>query len=116
MLHLDAGVHLDEIELPLLVEKEFHGPGVAVTFLCSNPDGGCAEFLAGPGRESERGGKFHHLLVAPLDGAVPFIEVDDVAVHVPEHLDLDMLGIFDVAFKKNRCVAEGGFRLAPGRD
>jgi len=40
--------------------------------------------------EAERGRDFDDLLVPPLDGAVPLVQVDDVAVVVGQDLDLDV--------------------------
>src|SRR5512136_591530 len=51
-----------------------------------------------------------------LDGAVPFKEVDDTAMHIPEQLDFNMLGILQVALEKHRWIAERCFRLTAGGD
>jgi hypothetical protein len=37
MLHLQARVHLEEIELAVLVEQELDGAGVGVAHLCARP-------------------------------------------------------------------------------
>ena len=93
VLHLDARVHLDEVVVPLLVEQELHGAGVAVADLPGDLQRVGAERFALPPGQAERGGEFHHLLVAPLDGAVALVEVDQVAVAVAQHLHLDVLRV-----------------------
>jgi len=52
--------------------------------------------------------------VAALDGAVPFEKVDQVAMHVAEDLDFDVLRILQVTLQENRRVAEGSLGLAAG--
>ena len=54
------------------------------------------------------------LLVAALDGAVPFEEVDDGAVVVAEDLDLDVAAGRHVALQEHGRVAEGRGRLPGG--
>ena len=52
--------------------------------------------------------------MAALDRAVAFAEVDDVAVGVGEHLDLDVVGVRDELFEQQAAVAEGGLGFAAG--
>ena len=54
-----------------------------------------------------------HLLVAALDRAITFTQVDAMAVRVEQDLDLHVAGTFDEAFDDQPIVAEGGHRLAP---
>ena len=55
-----------------------------------------------------------HLLVAALQRALALTEVEDMAVGVGEHLDLDVARPLQVALGKHAAVAEGGVGLAPG--
>src|SRR3546814_8844076 len=75
MLDLQAGVHLDEVELAVLVE-ELDGAGAAVAELAH---GGCharADGLALGGVQRRREGFLQQLLVTPLQRAVALAEVD----------------------------------------
>jgi len=45
--------------------------------------------------------------VAPLNGAVALAEVDRIALHVAENLDLDVLGVLDQLLDVHARVAEG---------
>ena len=56
-----------------------------------------------------------HLLVAALEGAVALPEVDDRAVAIGQHLDLDVPRIVDVALDVDRAVGEVRLSLALGR-
>ena len=57
----------------------------------------------------------HHLLVAPLHGALPVEQVQDGAVCVPHDLDLDVTGSLEIPLEEHLVRAEGGGRLTLGR-
>ena len=124
VLDLQAGVHLQEVEVARAVEEELHRAGPAVVtgfgalhrrFAHPLPQGGgfgvVREKVSGVG-EGDGRGFLHYLLVPPLYGALPFEEVNDVAVLVGQHLDLDVAGAGDVLLDEDRPVAEGVLRLA----
>src|SRR5690606_34059710 len=89
MLDLQAGVHLDEIELAVLVE-EFDRAGAAVFQLLHRIGADRADIHALLQVEGWRVGLFPDLLVAPLQGAIALAEMDRIAFAVADHLDLDM--------------------------
>jgi methylmalonyl-CoA mutase N-terminal domain/subunit len=117
VLHLEAGVHLQEVEgLEVLVEQELAGPGVGVAHLLGDADRRLAhrgaELLGDPGCRR----LLDQLLVAALQGAVPLPEVDRGAVEVGQHLDLHVAGPLEVPLQVALAPAEGRLRLAAGRD
>ncbi len=115
MLHLDAGVHLDEEPfLRIDVVEELDRARVVVADLLRERDRGLAEFVAHLLVEVHRGGDLDHLLVAPLHRTIALVEVDDVAVLVTEDLHLDVFGAPDEALEEHRRIAEGVFRLRLG--
>jgi len=59
-------------------------------------------------------GDFDDFLMAALHGAIPFEEMDDVALAVSQKLDFDVPGPLHVFFQKNVGIAEGGAGLALG--
>ena len=78
-------------------------------------------------RDQRRGALLDHLLMAPLDRALALAEVDQVAVAVAEHLDLDVarrsISLLDVDFAAAegalgfaRGVAQGGFEIGGAVD
>ena len=112
---LDAGVDFDEEPLAGVgIDEEFDGAGAGVTGGAAKLEGGLAEAVADFGGESDGGGDFDDFLVAALDGAVAFVEVEEVAVAVAEELDFDVAGAADVAFEEDGAVAEGGFGFGGG--
>lgn len=82
MLHLDPGVHLNEVGVAVPVHQELTGAGVAVAHGLAQADGAVKDLLPGLLGHGEGGGVLHHLLVAALDGAVTVEEVDHIAVVV----------------------------------
>ena len=70
-----------------------------------------AHLLAGGGVEQRARGLLDHLLIAPLDRAFALAEINDVAVLVAQHLDLDVARIGDEFLDEHAVVAEGGLRL-----
>ena len=76
VLHLDAGVHLDEVIVALVIDQELHRAGIHVADRFRELDRGVAHFLAQRWREQRRRTFLDHLLVAPLDRAIAFAEVN----------------------------------------
>ena len=123
VLHLQPGVHLQEVGLAVAravavaaagVEDELDGSGVHVTDGAGGGHRGLGQ--AGPegGAHDGRGRLLDDLLVAALDAALPLEQGDGGAVGVGQDLDLDVAGGGDVALEEHRAVAEGGQRFTPG--
>ena len=89
VLDLQAGVHLDEVELALLVE-ELDRAGAGVVDLRDGVGADLADPGAGRGVDHRRGRLLEHLLVAALQRAVALAEVHGAALAVAEDLDLDV--------------------------
>ena len=52
--------------------------------------------------------------MAPLDGAIAFPEVNDIAVLVRQDLEFDMVRAFDIFFDEDAAVAECRLGLTRG--
>ena len=65
------------------------------------------------GVSKRRGAFFDHLLVAPLDRAIAFAEMDDVAMLVGHDLKLDVMRVHDQLFDVDLAVAESLLRFRP---
>src|SRR5690606_2854277 len=104
----------DEEELAVL-PQELDGPGAQIA------DGGdglvdrLADLDPAFSGKRGRGGLFQHLLVTALQRAVPFAQVDDVAVAVGDDLNLDVARLLEIALHIDGAVAEGGQGLGLGR-
>src|SRR5581483_6573118 len=89
MLHLNARIHLDEVELAVL-EQELQRPGTAVADGLAGFDTPLAHDAALPGSDTRRRRLFNHLLMSALHGAVALAEMDHVAVPLRQYLELDV--------------------------
>ncbi len=105
---LQAGVHLHEEELVGLVggDDEFHGAGAGVVDAARSVAGCFTDAGAGGLVEQRRRRFLDDLLVATLQAAFAFAEVDDVAVTVGEDLHLDVARAQNETLEKQRVVAE----------
>ncbi len=92
MLHLKARVHLQKVETHVRVHQKLHRPGRMVAHRAGQSDRRLAHLGPQGLVHHRRGRLLHHLLVAPLDGTLPLAQVDDVALLVPQNLDLDVTG------------------------
>ena len=112
MLHLEAGVHLHEIELlRLQVEDELHRARAHVADLPGDR-GGMAKTLLAQGVR-QRGGTrlLDQFLVVPLHAAIAQAQNAHRSVLVAQHLDLDVAKRDDALLQVAVRVAEGALRL-----
>ena len=91
VLDLYARVHLDEVELVVVVQ-ELERADAAVSDVLAGPYTARADAAPLVGPDARSGGLLDHLLVPTLDRAVAFAERDHVAVGVGDDLDLHMPG------------------------
>src|SRR5690606_27313285 len=120
VLDLQPGVHLHEPDAVGLqplggVGDEFDGAGADVVHGLGRADGGVGDGRAGGGVHAGGGRLLDDRLVAALQRAVAFVQVDDVALAVAEHLHLDVARAGDVFLDQDPRVAEGGLALSLGR-
>ena len=107
MLDLQAGVHFDEVELAVL-EQELHCAGATILESAHGVGGQFADPVTLLGVQSGRGRFFQHLLMAPLQRAVAFAEMDAGAETVAQHLDLDVARPAEILLDIDRVVVESG--------
>ncbi len=82
MLHLQAGIHLQEIEAAVRADDELHRAGTVVIHRLGQGDGLLAHRLARLLVEERARRFFDHFLVPALDRAFAFAQIDHVAVLV----------------------------------
>ena len=117
VLDLDARVDLHEegprgrvVEAP--ADEELDGARVGVARGPRQVQGARRERAPQLLAQVARRAPLDDLLVPPLHGAVALEEVDAVAVRVPEHLDLEVLGVLDELLDEDARVPEGRRGLA----
>ena len=113
MFDLQSRIHLDEVELAVLVEElDRPGAGIAERGDGVGDDAANAGALLGV---DDRGGRFlQHLLVAPLQRAVALAEMNGAALAVAHHLHLDVARMGQILLDVDGVVAERGACLRAG--
>ena len=113
MLHLDTGVHLDEVQVAVFVHQKLDGSGIDVANLLHRLFQDGVHLLAEFGRYAGRRRFFHQLLMTPLNGAVTFPQTHHVSVLVGQYLEFDVAGTLDEFLHVKVAIAErrGCFRM-----
>src|SRR5882757_2852290 len=106
MLDLDAGVHLDEGEGTVLIEK-LEGSDTAVAELAANVGAPLSQLRDERAINADGGRLLDHLLMPPLNGAIALAKPDAVAELVAEHLDFDVPWMLQEFFDIEVSVTEG---------
>ena len=114
MFHLKPRIHLDEIELAILIQ-ELERSGTVVAKFGRRLAGDLADGGAFCCGQAGGGGFFQHFLVAALQRAVAFAQVYTVAVLIGQNLDFDMAGGRKVFFQIHFGVAKAGLCLGLGQ-
>src|SRR6185437_7648317 len=102
------------IEIARAIDHELDRPGRAILRGLGERNGLSAHAPARRRVEKRARRLLDHLLVAALDRAFALAEMNDVAMRVGEHLDLDMPRLGDVFLDEDAVIAEGRTRLARG--
>ena len=115
VLHLEARVHLHEIEVAGGgVEQEFDRRRVLVVGGPAQPQGGFLQGLLLARQQRGRGCLGHQLLEPALDRTVADADGPQGAVVIPLDLDFDMANALEAMLHEDRGVAERAAGLAPG--
>jgi hypothetical protein len=113
VLHLDAGVHFQEIKRAVRGHQEFHRAGAEIAGGPGHAQRGVADF-GGQGRLQTGRRNFDELLMPPLDGAIAGAQVHHRAKVVCQDLHFHVLGPVNAFFQVNVAVAEGNLGLGAG--
>ena len=114
MLDLDPCIHLNEEELPVLVQ-ELDRSSADVAQLSHRLGDNSADVLALFRVQSRGGALLPYFLVATLKGAVALAKVNGVSLRVAEHLNFDVAWLGEVFLQIHGIIAERSPRLDLGR-
>ncbi len=106
MLHLEARIHLEEIELTVFGEKELNGSCIGVSNRPGCLDCRLSHALADL-PSHDRGGRFlHDFLMPALQRALAFTQRHHLPVLVGENLNFNVSRPLDQFLDIDRIVAE----------
>ena len=114
VLDLDPRVHFEEVEAALFRQQKLDRAGAHIANRGRSLDRRRAHRGAKLGRHGRRRRLLDQLLVAALDRAIAFAEVDDRALLVAEHLHFDVAGADERALDQEPSVAESACGLRRG--
>ena len=106
MLYLQTGIHFKEIEMMILIYKEFYrtGPDIVHSLCCC--DSLCTHLHAQVVIDEWRRRLLHYLLVTTLHGAFPVIEMYDIAHLVTQYLEFYVMRFLNEFLYIHRIVTE----------
>ena len=114
VLDLETGVHLEEVEVLVLIAEHLDGTGGVVVDSLGHHAGLLAH--SGTGGFIDEAGRrlLDDLLVTTLDGALSLGEGAVVAVLIGKDLNLDVAGLLDELLDEHTVITEGGEGLLLG--
>src|SRR5258708_32093962 len=106
MFDLETRIHLHEVKMGILVDKEFDRTGADITYgpRCRHRD--CSERSPQFCSQSRCWRFLNDLLVAALDRTISLKEMHAVAVSIGKHLDFNVPRIRQALFRKQKFVSE----------
>mmetsp|Transcript_81230 Transcript_81230/g.175552 ORF Transcript_81230/g.175552 Transcript_81230/m.175552 type:complete len:309 (-) Transcript_81230:85-1011(-) len=107
MLHLQTSIHLQEVEVLVVVAQHLDGTGGTVSDGLAQLDSLVLHLLAGLGVDQARRSFLHNLLVPSLHRAFSLGESRDIAIGVSNHLNLDVVGVLDESLNEHAVIPEG---------
>src|ERR1019366_153956 len=111
VLHLNAGVHFDEVKRAVFIHQEFHCARAAVADTFERLHDLRSDLRPLPVIDRRRWGLFDELLVTALDAAFAFAKVHHAPVLVSQYLKFDMTRPLDEFLEIHIRDAEGLLRL-----
>ena len=111
MLHLQAGVHFQKVKALVFADHKFHRARTLVIHRLGQSHRLLAHGFAGSVRDKGRWRLFNHFLVAALNRAFAFVEVQLIAMGVANELDFDVAGLFDEFFDEHAIIAKAVARF-----
>ena len=113
MFDLQAGIHLDKIELAIL-EQELDRSGIGIADTAHGIGGDLADLFALLVVQGRGAGFFEYFLMAALQRTVALTHMHGAALTVGKNLDLNMARFFEELFHVNGIVAEACLGLGSG--
>ena len=101
MLNLDAGIHLDEVEVEVPVDDKLHRAGIGIAGCFHQLLRRNSHLVPNFRRQPRRGRLLDQLLMPALETAITLAKMDHLAMVISEDLDLHMPGLLHVLLEIN---------------
>ncbi len=111
MLHLKTGIHLQKIEIAVLVHQKFDSPGSRIVHRPSGSHRLFPHLLTELRSKERRRTLLHNLLIAALHRALAVEQMNHIAVIVTQNLEFYMMGFFYKFLQIDRIISERRHRL-----
>ena len=111
MLHLQSGIHFQKVKTLVLAHDKFNGTGALVLYRLGQRHCLLTHGFAGFVADERRRRFLNHLLVATLDRAFAFVEVQHIALGITNQLDFNVARFFDKFFNEHPIIAKAVARL-----
>src|SRR6266702_1836746 len=115
MLHLDARIHLDEVELAILIHQKLDRPRILIADVTEAALQRAADLVAHLRSHLQRWRLFNQLLMAPLDRALALKQRSHSSVLISQNLELYVARALDELLHVEIAVAKRIGRLARSR-
>ena len=115
VFHLKTRVHLEEVEVPVTIDDEFHSTRAGVAHCLRQSDRLFAHRLTCSFVKERRRRFFDNLLVPALDRTFAFVQVDAVAMGIRQNLNFDVARLGDEFLDKDTVIAKRRRRFVFGR-
>ena len=115
MLHLQPGVHFQEVQALVLPGDELDGSRAVVLDGLGQGHGLGAHGGARRLVEQRARRLFDDFLIAPLNRTFPLEQMDHMAVPIAQNLDFDVTRALDELFDEDPVIAETGLGFRPDR-
>ena len=106
VLHLQAGIHFQEIIIAMFIDKEFNSARTDVVYGFGGSYCFFTHILTELRSNEHRRALFYYFLIAALNRTFAFAEVNYIAMFVAQYLELDMMRFFYEFLQIYRIVSE----------
>src|SRR6186713_732833 len=107
MFHLKTRVHLQKIEIEIIIQDKLNGTRTIIATGLCHINGGFAHGVSFLRCEDRGWSFFHYLLMSALYGAFAFKQMNNVSLLIAKDLKFNMPRFGNVFFDEYRSVTKG---------
>ena len=116
MLYLYPSIHLHKVEFTLgFIQQKLNRSGIFIADRLSSPNSCLPNLLAQGFPNCHRWTFFQHLLIIPLQRAIPLAQVDHMPLLICQNLDFNMARWIDDSLHIHGSITKGRFGFTRSR-